>query len=425
MGAVASKQECEDAEDQGAGVEAEKLSSEAVSTPRSSRESLNQPNLDPRSPSKRFARTPVELLNAVVEKLGTLTIETRTAAAETPLRRHVILPVDPRSPSVEVQRTPIVVSASKNEQFPEEIRNKNLEKVKIRDLLNSPVPASECFAKHVPPKLLSSCTVTPKLKVDSYKRKSLILLETNVDYTETDLDVVIREKCLSVYSKCESPRSPSNHSFSGAVPEPHDAIQNEAAPVEDRLDVSVESNSELEEPVATTEEPASEPTSLDSLELEEEDPKLSPSSVEAQSSSPPLTELVSKSAPASPPHIVSLTPKTPKAHSTSPVRSLSAEVLEFQKKLTNLIYEDEDPIVWPRAVKPRNQIRAPLGVRNGNGAVQKLKVSDKPRKTMSRIPVFKEKRIKVQCENTPPKSMRSLKQPRKHAWDPKDETLFI
>lgn len=142
----------------------------------------------------------LQLLNAVADKLETLTLETGAVGAETPQRRHVVLPVDPRSPSLEVQRTPIVVSASKNEQFPEEIRNKTLDKVKISDLLNSPVSVSGTFARHVPPKLLSSCTVTPKLKVDAYKRKSLILLETNVDYTETDLDVVIREKCLGMYS---------------------------------------------------------------------------------------------------------------------------------------------------------------------------------------------------------------------------------
>lgn len=249
-------------------------------------------------------------------------------------------------------------------------------------------------------------------------------------------------------------------------------MQKEATSVEERLDVSVESSSELEEdPVAIKDDPASESTSLDSLELEEEEPvatkespaseptsfndleleedepvatkeeptslenldleednqALVPSLADAQStdSCSPVTELITKSAPVSPPHIVSVTPKKLKALSTSPVRSLSAEVLEFQKKLTNLIYEDEDPIVWPRAVKPQNQSRTPLGVRNGNAAVQKLKVSDKPRKTTSRIPVFKEKRVKIQCENTPPKSMRALKQPQKQVWDPKDETLFI
>lgn len=67
MGAAASKQECDHSENQGADLEAKNVPSEAVSTPKTSRENLNQLNLDPRSPSKRFARTPVEVSTCLLK----------------------------------------------------------------------------------------------------------------------------------------------------------------------------------------------------------------------------------------------------------------------------------------------------------------------------------------------------------------------
>lgn len=138
-----------------------------------------------------------------------------------------------------------------------------------------------------------------------------------------------------------------------------------------------------------------------------------------------------QSAPVSPPNIVSVTPKQHKsAPVTPPLVNLTADVKELDKKLTNLIYEDEDAVVHPRIVKVKDpQNRTPLGLRNDNNKMPlpKLKVSDKPRKAdcvISKIPVFKEKKIKVQCENTPPRSMRGIK-PKKSQWDSKDDTLVI
>lgn len=140
---------------------------------------------------------------------------------------------------------------------------------------------------------------------------------------------------------------------------------------------------------------------------------------------------IPKSAPVSPPNIVSVTPKQHKsAPVTPPLVNLTADVKELDKKLTNLIYEDEEPVVCPRIVKVKDpQNRTPLGLRNDHNKMplQKLKVSDKPRKAeyvLSKIPVFKEKKIKVQCENTPPRSMRGIK-PKKSQWDAKDDTMVI
>lgn len=135
---------------------------------------------------------------AAADKLKTLTIETggldNNVAVETPLKRHLILGIDPRSPTLELQRTPIVVSASPDKRVPATIRNKNLDKVKNSSLLNSP--------KVVPPKLLDSTPISHKIQSDAYKRKSFVLLETNVDFTETDLDTVIQRKYLGKLFLC-------------------------------------------------------------------------------------------------------------------------------------------------------------------------------------------------------------------------------
>lgn len=87
---------------------------------------------------------------------------------------------------------------------------------------------------------------------------------------------------------------------------------------------------------------------------------------------------------------------------------------EFDKKLTNLIYEDKQTEPNFKAKKTPRSLRVPLGDRNYNTQQRKtihnLKVSDKPIKlhnNMSKIPILNEKKSKkngnVQCENTPPR----------------------
>jgi len=392
---------------------------------------------------------------------------------ETPLKRHLILGIDPRSPTVGLQRTPIVISPI----YPSGIKNKNLEKVKKIDI---PGNSSSNTSS---PKLLSSNPITPKIvKNDTFKRKSFVLLETNIDYTETDLDAVIQEK-HSLAIKNEEKLAENNCVNTSLNENEYDTASEESLSVV-KKDAEIETNAEIsddlpEVPVVENElqcllhvykedtensdnkdveitEPLESKivsetetivdANVDQLETIEEpevtekdtaevtDMKTNKSVEKTVNDSADNNDFVAhllctKSAPVSPPNMVCLTPKLTKSEPvTPPVVNLTADIRELDKKLTNLIYEDEDPVVCPRAVKPKNQNRTPLGPKNEDSNRRtKLKVSDKPRKSInpcSKIPVFKEKRIKVQSENIPPTGLRNEK-PLKPHWDPKDDTLVI
>lgn len=393
---------------------------------------------------------------------------------ETPLKRHLILGIDPRSPTVGLQRTPIVISPI----YPSGIKNKNLEKVKKIDI---PGNSSSNTSS---PKLLSSNPITPKIvKNDTFKRKSFVLLETNIDYTETDLDAVIQEK-HSLAIKNEEKLAENNCVNTSLNENEYDTASEESlsvvkkdAEIETKVEISddlpevpvvenelqcllhvhkedtentdnkdeVEITEPLESKIVSETETIVE-ANVDQLETIEEpevtekdtaevtDMKTTKSVEKTVNDSADNNDFVAhllctKSAPVSPPNMVCLTPKLTKSEPvTPPVVNLTADIRELDKKLTNLIYEDEDPVVCPRAVKPKNQNRTPLGPKNEDSNRRtKLKVSDKPRKSInpcSKIPVFKEKRIKVQSENIPPTGLRNEK-PLKPHWDPKDDTLVI
>lgn len=411
---------------------------------------------------------------------------------ETPLKRHLILGIDPRSPTVGLQRTPIVISPIPGTVFPSGIKNKNLEKVKKIDLQGK-------SSSNASPKLLSSNPITPKIiKNNTCKRKSFVLLETNIDYTETDLDAVIQEKHSHSIKNDEQPPekccansslnendydTASEDSFTVvkkdvetetkaeisddmlAVPvvenelqcllDVHkDDIKNPEMKNEDVVEITeplIESEAvisadspetetivkanvcqvETIEKPDITEKNTAEVTDIKENKLMEKTVNDSAEEMEPQTDNNDMVAhlLCTKSAPVSPPNMVCVTPKLTKSEPvTPPVVNLTADIRELDKKLTNLIYEDEDPVVCPRAVKPKNQNRTPLGPKNDDSNRRtKLKVSDKPRKSInpcSKIPVFKEKRIKAQCENIPPGGVRNEK-PRKPHWDPKDDTLVI
>lgn len=115
-------------------------------------------------------------------------------------------------------------------------------------------------------------------------------------------------------------------------------------------------------------------------------------------------------------------------------KSSNAAVTDFDKKLTNLIYEDElCEMISPNALRLKEISRKPLSTRNRNEnvnkSVGKLKVSDKPRKSeyaVSRIPVYRDKlkTKRVNCENTPPRSQSGRNDQNKSRWDG-DNTLII
>ncbi|XP_066155366.1 uncharacterized protein [Euwallacea fornicatus] len=477
-----------------------------VLTPKTSHEEVREQHMDPRSPSKQIARTPIEVLSSAALKFTDLTIEsseTDRPNIETPLKHHLILGIDPRSPSIGVQRTPIVVSASPDKKFPAIVKNKNLEKIKNSALLNSPIVAIGT-PKQVSPRLLSSHLATPKVAKndDAYKRKSFVLLETNIDFTETDLDVVIQEKYSGKDQVCSVEEVDDKKDLLEGLEELNDEVkefsttelQESSVKTGPMLIMDEENNEQNSEEVLVVQavelyaqvpdstlpidiiEEQSKPREMNQNSdmgsrhgLEETDtmqpyqnqielrPKieneltantLSFTSEKSAPASPQLkidTELItsihsppnliiSKIAPICSPTSYNVSPQKSKSEPvTPPIINLTADVNELDKKLTNLIYEDEDPIVCPRAIKSIDQCRTPLGLRNGEEVkknnIHKLKVSDKPRRQVkmgSKIPVFKDKKVKVQCENIPPsRNIRNIESSKKTHWDPKDETLFI
>ncbi|KAF5284148.1 hypothetical protein FQR65_LT00148 [Abscondita terminalis] len=248
-----------------------------VSTPE-----IRRLNEDPRSPSSDILRTPIEVMRTPVRKVTT------TFSVEEEQE------VDPRSPNTEYSRTPIQVP----------IHNKHLDTAR---------QTAGCT-----PKLLQSST---KIVKQENKRNSFVgLLETNIDFVETDLD-------------------------------------NVASTVEDQEIKSL--NEELFE-------------DIEELEL-----------------------------------------------------SVDKCVEELDKKLTDLIYENAEINIKTNVIKARGDNRTPLGDRHVNQNVPVLKVHDKPTrlpKNISKIPVFKEKKIKghfIQCENTPPRAVNN----RSH-WSTEDSLII-
>lgn len=330
------------------------------STPIFTSRSPKLTELDPRSPSSDFIRTPLQFLTN--DEPEEIQVQTK------------VLPIDPRSPTTEFKRTPIIVET----KLPIKIHNKNLDNA--RNELNAVTPRA---SKGIPPKLLESSPITSKT---SSKRKSLVgLLETNIDYTETDLDQVRQEK-----SQTEIFQSKDVDPQPDFVCIPEQIIKEI-----NELDLS----GAKDESVSNSDESVQE---LDVPELENV-----------------LPDLI-------------LANKQPECYETE------RNVKEFDNKLTNLIYEDEETVVTiPKLVKAKEGERTPLGTRDCNKesrkSVSKLRVSDKPLKQkygVSKIPVFKEKRLKngnVQCENTPPRRNSSEQvtiKTRKSQWD-SDNTLII
>ncbi|KAL1513376.1 hypothetical protein ABEB36_002795 [Hypothenemus hampei] len=439
--AVEKSNECSEKE------KIDRVPSDPVLTPSVSR-FVNLDDLDPRSPSKCIIRTPIELASlSSVDKSDLLNEanEPVVTCTETPLKRHFILGIDPRSPTVEIQRTPIVVNACPDKCFPQTIRNKNLEKVK-----NIALPMTSTAILPNSPKLLSSNIVTPKMKTDVYKRKSVGLLETNIDYTETDIDDTIRRLTTA---KLTITDSSNQEEINDPLPEtPESACVKELDEcvvintnnseclkviIEDVLaeiinQIPIESIQSLPEEDLEAASKCDVSQKLESSVICQEDDDSCISSeiciLPETLTEPPKI----RSPPLLHSNISISTPTKSKSQPVTPSKiDLTADIRELDKKLTNLIYEDVDPIICPRAITVKDQNRTPLGPRNGDehkkSTIQKLKVKDKPRKSdnaVSRIPVFKEKKIKVQCENTPPNGMRITK-PKKPQWDPKDKTMVI
>ncbi|CAH1984925.1 unnamed protein product [Acanthoscelides obtectus] len=440
---------------------------------------------DPRSPSANIARTPLEVLSAAADKLEELYEENATPLKST----AYILADDPRSPTTEFKRTPIIVNDK--EDLLKKVHTKNLEK-RLQGDVDSVNPTINHITKRniVPPKLLESSPIRPK--PDSCKRKSFVgLLETNIDYTETDIDVAFQEKCkvaldtpkkiAIVETKDIDPRSPTtdflrtpiqnvrkigeiqldaedNQSdvemIRNILDEIVDKVVNECVIAPDEVEPDVEQQLSTNVDVLVGDSPkilakeAIEPKPAET-EFEQSIPMLDDANETLilggpLNVTPEIDQRELKSAPVTPPAAKNIMEETSSVKQTksapmSPCVNIQEDLIEFDKKLTDLIYEDADVSVYRRvATLKEYNIRSPLQNLNGDAGkkklVPKLKVSDRPRKSnsnndaVSKIPVFKEKGKKhVQCENTPPRNIEKKKvkpKPQACLWD-KDTTLYL
>lgn len=394
----------------------------------------------------------LQLLSAAAEKLELLSDN------ETPVKNKFILGIDPRSPTTDFKRTPIILDPTEGD-FPRTLRNKNLDKVRRTELLTSPIRSTEEYKASpsvIPPKLLQSSPI--KARTDAYKRRSLVgLLETNIDFTETDLDSILKEKyktenveeitetkeCFPPDLEASSENNNLNNKSDNEILENSNILESLEGLIEN---IDIKASAEHEANIDNQSEAIDDKEmTVDSLqEIEnnsQENIEDLENSNETQSEDAPINipDQI-KSAPVSPPTIP-LSPILPSkeiksAPDTPPLVDLTADIKELDKKLTNLIYED-DLVVCPRIVKLKdNSERSPLKNYNKNEsrtkAIQKLKVSDKPRRTeyaVSKIPVFRDKKGKmknqVQCENTPPRNMEKKARHKQGDWDTKDNTLYL
>nr|CAH7748704.1 unnamed protein product [Callosobruchus chinensis] len=436
---------------------------------------IRKNEFDPRSPSYNIARTPLEILTAATDKLEKLYEENAT-----PVKNSAyVLADDPRSPTTEFKRTPIVINDK--EDLLKKVHNKNLEK-----RLQGNIDTTNGAVKPniVPPKLLESSPI--KARPDANKRKSFVgLLETNIDYTETDIDVVFQEKCkvaletpkkiAIVETEDIDPRSPTTQflrtpiqivrkigeiklngelSFDEDCEEQtqyEDCIKDILTGIVDKVlyehDLAPdEVDLNVEQELSTKVDVIGLADSPKILAKEAVQPKLIETEYEDPTFETNIGIVLERehihSAPVTPPRIKSieakaLLDKQIKSAPMSPQVNKQVDVKELDKKLTDLIYEDTDLVVCPRVVTLKDySVRSPL--QNWNGEIgnkksaPKLKVSDKPRKSdqgvISKIPVFKEKvKRNVQCENTPPRIVEKKKtkpKPQSCLWDP-DTTLYL
>lgn len=298
---------------------------------------------------------------------------------------------DPRSPSLEIDRTPIILPGNKrrhsqwgNPNKSSELLNKSVELQKTdtsSELPNKSVELQSDKSLELlnntrsPPRLLESIPILSK--TPDKKRHSLIgLLETNLDYQETDLDKVIQKQSPKSISTIKGDEKDDNQSLS-KTPDPNQLIK-EVLTVAEFEDISIVS----EEIVSTVDNETIEFTK----DLIEEGEKL--------------------------------------VLENKKVDIILPAVAEFDKKLSNLIYEDKITIKSPKSPLNREG-RMPLGVRDHNKSLPKLRVSDKPR---SRIPVAKPNRPRgrvsnVQCENTPPRH-EGMNKVGKSRWGTEDSLII-
>lgn len=289
---------------------------------------------------------------------------------------------DPRSPTIEISRTPIIIKTPVVQiKNTDDIRRKLLKGNTIKKLTKSTED------------LLSA------------QRKQEGILETDLDYIETDIDLVYRHKTTKYIKNTHplnvetgfvltlnDPRSPSCGINRTPIQVPKELTEDPRSPTVEFARTPILKLPPVEDCASKCE---SFNDMLDSLSLDEE--KIEEIIVE------PLLTVV--------------------------------EV----KPTQSLIYED---VEVPQVVTPSRKVnkdgRTPLGVRNGgrsksaNGRL--LQNSNKNEFEVGKIPIYNKnlKKLKArkvdsreQCENTPPKNVMKRRTGSAHQWDATDNTLII
>ncbi|KAK9888469.1 hypothetical protein WA026_000718 [Henosepilachna vigintioctopunctata] len=445
----------------------------------------NVSEMDPRSPNFNIIRTPIEVA-----------IISNEAEVETNMSQMEIA-ADPRSPSDQFTRTPILIQSSVSGRTPFKLHNKILDNARS-SIYYTPTKTSKIQKDFqinrtpIPPKLLESSPVSRK---HCENRKSFVgLLETNIDYRETNLDNYIEtntfssgltintnENFLSSGSiikqeNCD-PRSPSTEFLRTPI-----QIIKKIGEVDlNKVDNDVEVDNQQYEECCNSESLLKIATPcVESIEVEEniitlkstvenlennskvqntshdfetfnQENCIDMKNVDGNHSSNLqnkndiicedivniLNDLVghveTQLKQKEDTEIISIYSENDKHQA---LIDLTADIREFDRKLTKIIHEDNETFSFRRTPKsekeekPRN--RTPMKDRNiiEEPKRNKLKVSDKPRKldTVSKIPIFREKNgeNKIQCENTIPLDLGVRKKKKSHQpkWD-SDKTLVI
>lgn len=291
---------------------------------------------------------------------------------------------DPRSPTTEFTRTPIMTTnTNKHSKSETALQNKGTDNVR-KILLCSNAYKTLCQQnqkENMMPRLLETST---KIVKQAEKRKSFVgLLETNLDFQETDLDNVMFTKQMDEM-KLEPPLVPAIPIFKSIDADPR-------SPTTDFLRTPIQIVKKIGE-----------------IDI----------NADALSDNETTTEV---------PDIVQ------KLDDVNDLQNATKENLlcntECVEKLTDKIVNVIPDVLLHNAEDTQKvtpiSTRTPLGQRDINSTTinksNKLKVSDKPTKRISKIPVYKSKIIqgKLQpCENTPPRNSNTNNKGRKKPeWD--------
>lgn len=291
---------------------------------------------------------------------------------ESPLR---LLENDPRSPTTEFTRTPIM-TWNKNSKSDTLLQNKHTENVRKILLCSNAYKAAlaqQTQNENISPRLIETST---KIVKQAEKRKSYVgLLETNLDFQETDLDNVSTTKHNENESKIRTPVTPSIPILKNIDADPR-------SPTTDFLRTPIQIVKKIGEIDINSDVVISDNENVTSVPDDELQEEIDVTDLEnlAKDNLTNDTECTNK----------------------------IEDVIENVSSDSNNVSDTKNMTQF--------STRKPLGDYDTNSTTisiaktkktNKLKVNDKPTKRISKIPIYKSKLIQgkmLPCENTPPQN---------------------